>query len=93
MPEDIVERLRNVADTRRRRSEDILAALAVDTTAKTAAESATTVFSHVRRTMIEAERDELLLWRDTGNLPDSSLRLLENELDREEGALPPPPTP
>ncbi len=62
----------------------------MDTTASPAAESASAVFGHVRRTMIEAERDELLLWRDTGNLPDSSLRLLENELDREEGALPPP---
>nr|WP_235433624.1 Na+/H+ antiporter [Protofrankia coriariae] len=90
VPEDIVERLRNIADIRRRRSEDILAALAVDTTANPAAESTSAVFGHVRRTMIEAERDELLLWRDTGNLPDSSLRLLENELDREEGALPPP---
>jgi len=40
--------------------------------------------------MIEAERDEMQLWRDTGQLSDVSLRLLENELDHEEGALPPP---
>ncbi|MGH3557478.1 Na+/H+ antiporter [Mycobacterium sp.] len=42
----------------------------------------------IRRTAIEAERDELLRWRDAGMLPDQSLRVLERELDHEEGALP-----
>jgi len=47
----------------------------------------------VQRAVLEAERDELLRWRDVGRLPDSSLRVLERELDHQEGLLPAPPTP
>ncbi|HEV7210716.1 MAG TPA: Na+/H+ antiporter [Blastococcus sp.] len=42
----------------------------------------------VRRAVIDAQRDELLRWRDAGRLPDESLRILERELDHEEGLLP-----
>lgn len=42
----------------------------------------------VRRAVIDAQRAELLHWRDTGRLPDESLRVLERELDHEEGLLP-----
>ena len=42
----------------------------------------------LRRSVIEAQRDELLRWRDVGRLPDESLRALERELDQEEGMLP-----
>jgi Na+/H+ antiporter len=42
----------------------------------------------LRRAVIEAQRDELLRWRDVGRLPDESLRTLERELDHEEGLLP-----
>jgi CPA1 family monovalent cation:H+ antiporter len=42
-----------------------------------------------RRAVIDAQREELLRWRDAGRLPDASLRILERELDHEEGALPP----
>jgi monovalent cation/hydrogen antiporter len=41
-----------------------------------------------RRAVIDAQRDELLRWRDSGRLPDSSLRILERELDHEEHTLP-----
>jgi CPA1 family monovalent cation:H+ antiporter len=37
-----------------------------------------------RRAVIDAQREELLRWRDAGHLPDSSLRMLERELDHEE---------
>ena len=37
-----------------------------------------------RRAVIDAQREELLRWRDAGHLPDSSLRVLERELDHEE---------
>jgi len=37
-----------------------------------------------RRAVIDAQREELLRWRDAGRLPDSSLRVLERELDHEE---------
>src|SRR4051794_21413539 len=42
----------------------------------------------VRRAVIGAQREELLRWRDLGRLPDDSLRILERELDHEEGLLP-----
>ncbi|SEO45847.1 Na+/H+ antiporter [Trujillonella endophytica] len=42
----------------------------------------------VRRAVLEAERQELLRWRDAGRLPDASLRILQRELDHQEGQLP-----
>jgi NhaP-type Na+/H+ or K+/H+ antiporter len=42
-----------------------------------------------RRDVIDAQREELLRLRDAGHLPDSSLRVLERELDHEERTLPP----
>jgi monovalent cation/hydrogen antiporter len=42
----------------------------------------------LRRAVVEAQRGELLAWRDVGKLPDESLRTLERELDHEEGLLP-----
>ncbi|MBB2947675.1 CPA1 family monovalent cation:H+ antiporter [Actinoplanes lutulentus] len=43
---------------------------------------------HVRRVAIDAQRTELLRWRDSGQLPDEGLRVLEHELDLEERLLP-----
>jgi NhaP-type Na+/H+ or K+/H+ antiporter len=40
-----------------------------------------------RRAVIDAQRDELVRWRDAGRLPDSSLRSLRRELDHEERAI------
>ncbi|GAA4256786.1 Na+/H+ antiporter [Dactylosporangium darangshiense] len=42
----------------------------------------------IQRLAIEAQREELLRWRDAGNLPDEGLRRLERELDHEERVLP-----
>ncbi|MGI5241660.1 Na+/H+ antiporter [Dactylosporangium sp. CA-139066] len=42
----------------------------------------------IQRLAIEAQREELLRWRDAGNLPDEGLRRLERELDHEERMLP-----
>ena len=42
----------------------------------------------LRRAVIGAQREELLRWRDVGRLPDESLRILQRELDHEEGLLP-----
>lgn len=44
--------------------------------------------ARVRRELIDAERGELVQWRDSGRLPDASLRILQRELDHEEGLLP-----
>jgi CPA1 family monovalent cation:H+ antiporter len=41
-----------------------------------------------RHAVIDAQRDELLRWRDSGRLPDESLRKLQRELDHEESTLP-----
>jgi CPA1 family monovalent cation:H+ antiporter len=42
----------------------------------------------VRRQVIGAQREELLRWREAGNLNDEGLRVLERELDHEERLLP-----
>jgi len=42
----------------------------------------------IRRAVLDAQRESLLHWRDAGRLPDESLRILERELDHEEGLLP-----
>ena len=42
----------------------------------------------LRRAVIAAQREELLRWRDGNRLPDEGLRILERELDHEEGLLP-----
>lgn len=42
----------------------------------------------LRRVAIDAQRDELVRWRDAGMLPDQSLRAIERELDHEESMLP-----
>ena len=41
----------------------------------------------LRRAVIDAQREELLRLRDVGRLPDAGLRVLERELDHEEGLL------
>ncbi len=38
--------------------------------------------------VIDAQREELLRWRDSGRLSDDSLRHLQDRLDHEERALP-----
>lgn len=48
--------------------------------------------AQARRDVLDAQRDELLRWRDAGRLPDSSMRILQRELDHEERLLPVPPT-
>ena len=45
-----------------------------------------------RRALIDAQQEELLRWRDAGRLPDTSLRILQRELDHEERTLPMPPS-
>lgn len=45
----------------------------------------------VRRRILDAQRDELLRWRDAGRLPDAGMRSLEHELDHEEHSFVPHP--
>ncbi|WP_448626097.1 Na+/H+ antiporter [Geodermatophilus sp. URMC 64] len=46
----------------------------------------------VHRAVIDAERDTLLRWRDVGRLTDAGMRVLERELDHQEGLLPSRPS-
>jgi CPA1 family monovalent cation:H+ antiporter len=38
----------------------------------------------VRQAVLEAQREELVHWRDTGRLADADLRILERRLDAQE---------
>jgi CPA1 family monovalent cation:H+ antiporter len=53
-----------------------------------AAESVISLLARLRRLRIEAAREELVRWRDAGRLSDRNLRLLDRELDLEEGPGP-----
>jgi CPA1 family monovalent cation:H+ antiporter len=44
-------------------------------------------FGRVRRALLDAEREELVRWRDSGWLTDTGFRALQRELDHEEGIL------
>jgi CPA1 family monovalent cation:H+ antiporter len=43
-----------------------------------------------QRAVLDAERERLVHLRDVGQLPDSGLRVLEREIDHQEGLLPTP---
>ncbi|HET8630394.1 MAG TPA: Na+/H+ antiporter [Thermomicrobiales bacterium] len=79
VPAEVAEGLRRVAGLRCQRTSRRGAGGVAETPAALHAE--------LRRQMIEAERDELVHWRDAGRLSDPALRLLERELDQEEGLL------
>lgn len=85
-PDDVVWPLRGSATLRRQRSEDRLAALERGDD-EAPSETRSQVRRRLRAAMIDAERDELLRWRDAGRLPDRDLRRLQRELDYEEGML------
>jgi monovalent cation/hydrogen antiporter len=84
----VVESLRRAADDQRQRAADRLRSLGETSEDETL----TAVRGRLRREMIDAEREEILRWRDAGRLPDRGLRVLQQELDHEEGILPPPST-
>lgn len=81
--QDVVASLRGRAEQRKERSEDRLASLEDEGEVETRSE----VRRRLRAAMIDAEREELLRWRDAGRLPDRDLRVLQRELDYEEGVL------
>jgi CPA1 family monovalent cation:H+ antiporter len=87
VPDVIERRLRTLYAARRERAQLRLSTLD-DDEAMDAYASAAESLGMVRRNMIEAEREELVRWRDAGRLPDSSLRMLQRELDHQEGLLP-----
>ena len=44
-------------------------------------------FGRLRRALLDAEREELVRWRDGGHITDAGFRRLQRELDHEEGIL------
>jgi monovalent cation/hydrogen antiporter len=89
--EKVIAPLETAAQLRRKRYADRVAVLSsVEDEALPANEDYVTALL-VRREMIAAEREVLVAWRDSGQLSDPDLRVLERELDHEESVLPAPP--
>lgn len=86
--DDIAERARRDADRRLERRTELLESL--DQHGPDAEEHVRPVHTaaDLRRQMLDAERQELLRRRDSGELRDADLRALQRELDHEE-RLPP----
>jgi monovalent cation/hydrogen antiporter len=89
---DIVSPLQQSMQTRLRRYSDRVALLTSTEDDVLPVDDRYHAAVRARREMIEAERDELVNWRDSGRLPDASLRILQRELDHQESVLPAPPS-
>ena len=80
LPERVVERARRAAAGQVARGESTLDELDDD-----GVDAAAGALARLRRVLFDAEREELLRWRDAGRLSDRGLRELDRELDVEEG--------
>ncbi|NJC72649.1 Na+/H+ antiporter [Planosporangium thailandense] len=87
---EVLDPLRRAAESRQRRYTDRVAMLSGIEDETLPVDERYRAALRARREMIAAERDELLTWRDTGQLSDADLRVLESELDHEESILPTP---
>ncbi|WP_127500406.1 Na+/H+ antiporter [Actinoplanes solisilvae] len=88
MPRHVVDTMRGQLRTRLARYEGRLTLLRENDSASLPVSPRYEAALHVRRVAIDAQREELLRWRDAGRLPDEGLRVLERELDHEERLLP-----
>lgn len=89
VPHEVAAALRRAANVRLDRYSDRIDRLSNAEDASLPPDDPYFAAVRARRYMIDAERDELLQWRDTGRLSEDSLRILQRELDHEEGLLPP----
>ena len=87
-PEEAVTVLRRMAEIRRKRYADRVSLLSAVEDDVLPTDDRRDASVGLRRAMLDAERDSLLDWRDSGRLPDASLRILQRELDHEESLLP-----
>lgn len=90
LPRQVAENIRQVLTARQRRYQARLAYLSEDPDALRSLDYEAA--ARARRAVLEAQREELLRWRDAGRLPDAGLRILQRELDHEERTLPMPGT-
>ena len=82
----VVARMEALYRDRRRRAQDRLSVVAQP--APEAGDEATVeAFGRLRRALLDAEREELVRWRDSGRITDSGFRALQRQLDHEEGIL------
>ncbi|MDO8214080.1 Na+/H+ antiporter [Conexibacter sp. CPCC 206217] len=86
VPADVGARLRSLYEVRRTRAQNRVSTLADDEVDDDQFARETEARGLLRRSMIDAEREELVRWRDAGRLPDASLRILQRELDFQEGS-------
>jgi monovalent cation/hydrogen antiporter len=89
IPRPALAALRVSLDNKARRYGQVLSRLETREDDEPAATPGYEAALRARRAVIDAQREELLRWRDAGHLPDASLRVLERELDHEERTLPP----
>jgi len=89
IPGPALTALRASLDSKARRYGQVLDRMETREDAEPAAAPDYEAALRARRAVIDAQREELLRWRDAGHLPDASLRVLERELDHEERTLPP----
>ena len=87
-PAELVEPLRRAAEQRQGRYAERVERLSAVEDGVLPVDPAYYAAVGLRRVMIDAERETLVEWRNSGRLPDTSLRTLQRELDHEEGLLP-----
>jgi CPA1 family monovalent cation:H+ antiporter len=80
VPEEVAEPARRAAEVHVARRASTL-----DRLGEAAGDATTGGVTRLRRLLFDAEREELLRWRDAGRLSDRGLRELDRELDVEEG--------
>jgi CPA1 family monovalent cation:H+ antiporter len=78
------ERVGQVATALRERRDRLLAHVADETSATAASVADRAAVGRARQELLDAQRDELIRWRDTGRLSDADLRTLERRLDVQE---------
>lgn len=82
----VVARMGELYRDRRRRAHARLAWVA-DPPLDGRDEETVEAFGRLRRALLDAEREELVRWRDGGRITDADFRRLQRELDHEEGML------
>jgi len=82
----VVARLEDVYRGRRRHARERVA-WAAGPTLDESEEETIEAFGRLRRALLDAEREELMRWRDSGRITDTGFRALQRELDHEEGIL------
>jgi CPA1 family monovalent cation:H+ antiporter len=85
IPESVLAAIRGNLQSRAQRYRDRISYL--DASSGPLRSPAYEAAVRARRTVIDAQHEELLRWRDAGRLPESSLRVLQRELDHEERTL------